>query len=405
MPTRSSHSSRPSGCSGPRRLHSQSHRSSWSRSARFRSSGSLDGTAAPSASRDCWRSPTSPIRGSPRVRPRRSIPSRSQSRSSSTASGSSTTTGSFRSPCLRRSRCRLVSSWESPWQDSESGTRWPEDGGASEWRSLGSGSRGASSRSSSSCLQRRAGTAASTASMTTLVDRRRESCGHSSRIRLTVLGALVEGHDVVYLLWLGLPLLFLFVLSPALAAVALPQLLANGLSDFRSMTDPRYHSVAAVIPFLVAATVLAIAKLPASRRDLAAASVLVCSATVALVVAPWARAVGATPLGGRENVAPARIAALEHAVTLVPPEAAVTTSNIARSTPLGAEISLLGPAGRARGMGRDRSRGSVGRLARVSRFSRTSPSSFGRWRNASTQARRGGWSSSDEGVLVFRRTS
>ena len=146
---------------------------------------------------------------------------------------------------------------------------------------------------------------------------------------LTVLGALVEGHDVVYLLWLGLPLLFLFVLSPALAAVALPQLLANGLSDFRSMTDPRYHSVAAVIPFLVAATVLAIAKLPASRRDLAAASVLVCSATVALVVAPWARAVGATPLGGRENVAPARIAALEHAVTLVPPEAAVTTSNIA----------------------------------------------------------------------------
>ena len=56
-----------------------------------------------------------------------------------------------------------------------------------------------------------------------------------------VLGALFEGHDIVYLVLLGFPLLFLFLLSPALAAVALPQLLANALSDFRSMTDPRYH--------------------------------------------------------------------------------------------------------------------------------------------------------------------
>ena len=76
-----------------------------------------------------------------------------------------------------------------------------------------------------------------------------------------ILSALFEGHDVVYLVWLGLPLLFLFVLSPALAAVALPQLLANVLSDFRSMSDPRYHSVAAVIPFLIAATVFAIARI------------------------------------------------------------------------------------------------------------------------------------------------
>ena len=81
-----------------------------------------------------------------------------------------------------------------------------------------------------------------------------------------VLGALFEGHDIVYLVLLGFPLLFLFLLSPALAAVALPQLLANGLSDFRSMTDPRYHSVAAVIPFLIAATVFGIARL-FRRRD------------------------------------------------------------------------------------------------------------------------------------------
>jgi uncharacterized membrane protein len=145
----------------------------------------------------------------------------------------------------------------------------------------------------------------------------------------TVLGALVEGHDIAYLLWLGIPLLFLFLLSPGLAAVALPQLLANTLSDFRSMTDPRYHSLAAVIPFLIAATVLGIARVGAPRRGLAAAAVLVSSATLAVFVAPWARAVGAVPFGGRPYLPEARIAALADAVALVPDDAAVTASNSA----------------------------------------------------------------------------
>jgi uncharacterized membrane protein len=146
---------------------------------------------------------------------------------------------------------------------------------------------------------------------------------------LTVIGALVEGHDVAYLIWLGVPLLFLFVLAPWLAAVALPQLLANGLSDFLSMTDPRYHSVAAVIPFLIAATVFGIARIGASRRGLAAAAVLVCSATLAVFVAPWARAVGSVPLGGRPYMSGARVAALADAVALVPDDARVTASNTA----------------------------------------------------------------------------
>ena len=146
---------------------------------------------------------------------------------------------------------------------------------------------------------------------------------------LVVLGALLESHDIVYLVWLGLPLLFLFVLSPGLALVALPQLLANGLSDFRSMTDPRYHSVAAVIPFLIAATVLGIARIGAPRRGLAAAAVLVCSATLALVVGPWARTIGATPLGGRASVPAARAAALAEAVAMVPDGVAVAASNTA----------------------------------------------------------------------------
>ena len=142
-----------------------------------------------------------------------------------------------------------------------------------------------------------------------------------------VLGALVERHDVAYLVWLGLPLLFLFVLSPGLALVALPQLLANMLSDFRSMTHPRYHSVAAVIPFLLAATVMGVGRIGIPRRGVAAAAVLVCSLVLSLAVGPWARVVGATPLGGREDIPAARADALADAVGLVPDDAAVSASN------------------------------------------------------------------------------
>jgi uncharacterized membrane protein len=146
---------------------------------------------------------------------------------------------------------------------------------------------------------------------------------------LTVLGALVEGHDIVYVVWLGLPLLFLFVLSPGLAAVALPQLLANTLSDFRSMSDPRYHSVAAIVPFLFAATVLGIARLSPPRRALAASGALVCSATLALVLGPWPRAVGVTPLGGRPSFSAAHVTAIDRAIASIPGGSPVATSNAA----------------------------------------------------------------------------
>ena len=143
----------------------------------------------------------------------------------------------------------------------------------------------------------------------------------------TVLGALFESHDIVYVIWLGLPLLFLFVLAPGLALVGLPQLLANALSDFRSMTDPRYHSVAAIVPFLIAATVLAVSRVRPGRRVLAAAGVLVTSAALTLVVGPWPRAVGATPLGGRASLSDDKIAALRDALAHVPDGAPVTVSN------------------------------------------------------------------------------
>ncbi len=144
-----------------------------------------------------------------------------------------------------------------------------------------------------------------------------------------VLRALFETHDVVYVVWLGLPLLFLFLLSPALAAVAIPQLLANGLSDFRSMTDPRYHSVAAIVPFLIAATIFGVSRIQAGRRPLASAAILACCLIFTAALGPWARIAGLTPLGAREVVASARAEALADAVALVPGDAPVTSSNSA----------------------------------------------------------------------------
>ena len=146
---------------------------------------------------------------------------------------------------------------------------------------------------------------------------------------LAIVGALLDAHDIAYVLLLGMPLLFLFVLSPGLALVALPQLLANTLSDFRSMSDPRYHSIAAVVPFLVAATVFGISRVRTGRQLPLAAVVLVCSAVFGLAVGPWARAVGWTPLGGRASVPPDRATALADAVALIPSGAAVSASNTA----------------------------------------------------------------------------
>jgi len=142
-----------------------------------------------------------------------------------------------------------------------------------------------------------------------------------------VLSALTEAQDFAYLLWLGIPLLFLFLLAPGLAAVALPQLLANGLSDFRSMTDPRYHSVAAIIPFLVAATVFGIGRLAPTRRGRFAGAVLVCSATLAVFVAPWSRAVGSVPLGSHAYLPASRVQTLNDAVALVPEDARVSATD------------------------------------------------------------------------------
>jgi uncharacterized membrane protein len=146
-----------------------------------------------------------------------------------------------------------------------------------------------------------------------------------------IASTLFTGRLVLYVVGLGAPLVGLFVLAPGLAAVALPQVLASGLSDSEVMTEPRHHYTAAVIPFLVAATVLGIARLPAARHAFAGTLVLAASVTISLAVGAWSFALQENSFWYAAPVAPARIDALRSAVALVPGDAAVTSTNKAGS--------------------------------------------------------------------------
>lgn len=143
-----------------------------------------------------------------------------------------------------------------------------------------------------------------------------------------IASTLLAGHVLAFLLWLAVPLAGLFLLSPALAAVAIPALLVDGLSDFRSMTDPRYHDIAGAVPFLIAATVLGIGRIERpGRRGFAAILVLALSLELALVAGAWPRAIGQPTLGTVKTGQGRSVTALADAVSLVPAGAPVSASN------------------------------------------------------------------------------
>ena len=83
---------------------------------------------------------------------------------------------------------------------------------------------------------------------------------------LAILGQLFDPNTVVFVLALTAPLAGFFVLAPTLAAVALPQLVMNALADPAGPIDPRQHYLAAMLPFLFAASILGIARLRNDAR-------------------------------------------------------------------------------------------------------------------------------------------
>lgn len=146
-----------------------------------------------------------------------------------------------------------------------------------------------------------------------------------------IASALVSGSDLVYLFWLGVPLAGLFLLAPGLAAIAVPQLLANGLSDSLTTTAPQHHYIAAVIPFLVAASVLGIGRIPAARRVQTALLVLVLCAAFNLAVGPWPGAPGERASRFHDEIAAGRVESLRAAIALVPDDVPVSATNTVAS--------------------------------------------------------------------------
>jgi uncharacterized membrane protein len=142
----------------------------------------------------------------------------------------------------------------------------------------------------------------------------------------TILSALFSTDELRYLIWLGAPLAGLFLLSP-LALLALPQFVANALSQSPPTTDPRHQYIAAVVPFFIAGTVFGIARLRSARPLVPASIVLGLSLLLTMLVGAWGGAPGAGGLWYQDDVAPARVDALHDAVALVPADAPVSATN------------------------------------------------------------------------------
>jgi uncharacterized membrane protein len=143
----------------------------------------------------------------------------------------------------------------------------------------------------------------------------------------TVLSAVSEPRDIVYLVLLASPLAATFLLSPILAGAAVPALLTNLLADDPGTTDPHEHYIAAIAPILFAAAAIGLGRLAPRNRLRGATVVLTASVAASIAVGPWP----GTLLGaGTWDPLPssaAQIRALKRAANLVPSDAPVSSTN------------------------------------------------------------------------------
>jgi uncharacterized membrane protein len=159
-----------------------------------------------------------------------------------------------------------------------------------------------------------------------------------------IVTALATVDRLGYLLALLVPLLFLPLLAPLLAACALPQLALNLYASSGPAQQIDFHYAAVITPFLIASAILGLARLrerpperlrrlgPMVRRPRATAGALVGVMVVAgIALGPlwwWAGIPGtAGPSEHNRYTVDARVEALRDAVALIPPDAAVAATN------------------------------------------------------------------------------
>lgn len=155
----------------------------------------------------------------------------------------------------------------------------------------------------------------------------------------TILGQLLTRDNLGYALELGVPLAGLFLLAPALAATATPQLLANTLSDIPTTADAHWHYTSALVAILVAASVLGIARLPARGRSLAATALVGLSLGLSVILGPWPQLWSTSRLVPHQawldgTPPPDHVEALRAALALIPANAPVSSTG-----KLGAHLS------------------------------------------------------------------
>jgi uncharacterized membrane protein len=143
----------------------------------------------------------------------------------------------------------------------------------------------------------------------------------------TVLSAVTRGTDFLYVVLLAAPLAGAFLLAPALAAVALPQLAVNVLADISSTIDPHEHYVAGILPFLFAAIAVGLGRLSPSGRGRGAVLVLTLSLATTAAVGPWPGTLLGAPNWDPLPSTSVHIRAVDRAVALVPAGAPVSATN------------------------------------------------------------------------------
>ena len=153
----------------------------------------------------------------------------------------------------------------------------------------------------------------------------------------------ILGYDrISYLGALLIPLLFLPLLAPLLAAGALPEVLINVLAEYFPQYSIQYQYVAVIVPFLVAASILGLARLRrrppaflagAAARTRAVAAVWVGTAALSGVYlgpVPWW---GAVPWVGSDARTEQydvtdHSRAMARAVALIPDDVPVSAGNL-----------------------------------------------------------------------------
>jgi len=141
---------------------------------------------------------------------------------------------------------------------------------------------------------------------------------------LRIVDQLTDAGDLRYALWLLLPTAFLALLAPLVLVAVLPQLGVNLVASWSTAALPMFHYAAAIVPIVIAATIMAMSRFRVRGRVIAAGAAL---AAALLILVSYPPVPGAQAFVFPESFPASRRAAMREAIALVPASAPVTATN------------------------------------------------------------------------------